>query len=1565
METSREDFPAALTRNAHKEAGNTSGASSATPLTRTQSRIPQTSASRRPRAGPPLTHETQAWSSPAGLSNLPNPTVAITTTTSTQDSAPAAKPRNVLRRKQSPASQERGSPRENFRKSSGRSDSSSSIPRSQNSLDSYSSQMDRSFTESPMEVQVAQKVELPRPVVQATGVYPELDRYRNIRVPTEGPGTDILFRLATHDLPPPTPLFSGGSSHSTFSASPSTHFSESPGPGPYSRDTTPTSMSSVSPGLVAPSRTALPKLRHASPADTRPPVSRRRAGSLSNDENLYGNDPQGLAAVREALTSSSSNSTVRDDRRDPKHKRSISSGPSSPPPRKSSQKLRKVSENDALPYKSGQPLARPTPMRSPSPAKSPAQRVFTSPQSGRVPPARPSREGTPNMASQFGGPVPIIHSNLSSTSVLERRQSGQLAQSALPRSTTPASGTDRTAVSRPALSREPTPAPRSDSSTGSHLTKPARPTRTPSPGVSGFKSRFGLFGRRKTDTDVPQIEKKERVARKGPAAGTGHEGYGRLAIGKRRSTNMSNPPKGAHGAISSSESLASAQTDPFLLERMNPVVIAGGEIIQNKNTSSEWSRTESDPSLALRRPSNESRNFSSTSLSSHDEPRNTLWPSAFPRDSLQSRRPSEGSDSDAPAVKSTLAYRRSLQRLRSSPDQQPLRLPKPIVTNGIAPAALGSIETTLPTDDSFAESHTEVGQEKGQHPTPKKLTKRPKSPRKWNLFSRSLNRSAPTLKKVEESAPVAATVKTVQSKPVAFYTMMDNSEQEDNAAERDMATILREAEVLPPVQPAAEKQAHESKPSLGIEQKVLHERKPSFGGEQKQTHDRKPSLGSELTQVHERKPSFGGEPKQLLHERKPSFGGEPKQLLHERKPSSGLTQTHERKLSLGVERRGRFPVKSSTPQTSAPSTSRLRTLSASREPRAQPAVTRPAPPAPATEKTTTARPSRLPQVGRIPKVVNTRPDQTSPKSFSRPFHRVSLQPPPLFAPTVDRDSVAMGPSPPELTTPELSKDESTEATVESSSPKPRTVSRDSCCSAMSDEAEQFLVFAPRKDSEFTVSSSSTNSGLLSYANQTAVVPGPTASLAEDEIWDEYNDLLGDVPPSATSSRGIPFYLEGYESRLAKKEAKPLVSPTINVPLPVSSTPRETKQNRESIDTCKSGSNSSHLSADMTARINAAFRFQSEAVPSTPFSVSEFVSGYGDRNSTVESPKAALAVHRSSSSSGQSIKHPGVRASDSSCTSEETPLSQVNLRVGSMTVSKWLTFGHVLFSPAREDLVPEVGSLKRHSILVIDGLGNDDWSFYAAETYPAATFFNLSPRAPIVEEPRTANSFTMSPPNHHQIQYLSHKDKFPFGPDSFSTVVFRFPSAAPEAYYRNVISEARRVLKPGGYIELAILDVDLVNMGNRTRRAVRRLKERINMQHPDYHLSSTADLVLRLLAKKGLIDVKTCRVGVPVASAITGRPAAEKDTGKKKKRDERSLAEMMNDETETGDENITKMVAKVGRWWYNRLYESAAGAPTSIWSDKALLAECEEWGTSLKLMVCHARMPETRSRVSSI
>ncbi|EXL65399.1 hypothetical protein FOPG_18373 [Fusarium oxysporum f. sp. conglutinans race 2 54008] len=551
----------------------------------------------------------------------------------------------------------------------------------------------------------------------------------------------------------------------------------------------------------------------------------------------------------------------------------------------------------------------------------------------------------------------------------------------------------------------------------------------------------------------------------------------------------------------------------------------------------------------------------------------------------------------------------------------------------------------------------------------------------------------------------------------------------------------------------------------------------------------------------------------------------------------------------------------------------------------------------------------------------------SPMSFSRSF-RASMQLAPANLEVYDSVSIAKGPSPSRSSTPvpDLTTDGST---VESTN---NLSSGDSNPPALSQVEKEFLAFSLRKDSEGTIDTSrSSCSGILAFSGSTAVIPPPYDPPAEDEVRDEYDDLRRD--DSSTSSQ---------ESKLASKE-KPLESPNVVF---------DKNATRQS----KATTISSTCSADLVERLGAAF--QPHPSPSTPFSASKFVSDYEDRITNNEAPTTGEVPRRSSRSSRET------KRSDASSSSEDgSPLAQVNLRVGSMMVSKWLTFGNVLFGDVRHELVPVEGSLKRHSILVIDGFGNDDWSFYAAETYPAPTFFNLSPRAPLPEELKSSSSsFPLSPLNHHQIQYVSHLDKFPFAPQSFTAVVYRFPVAAPEAYYRSILTEARRVLKPGGFIQLSILDVDL-NMGNRGRRTVRRLKERINEKTPDTSLGSTADLIVRLLGKVGFTTIKAARVGVPVASSVT-RSDSKADKGKatpEKKKDPPSLSEMMSDKSPLADEGITKMVSRVGRWWYTQCYENAAENPSgkSIWNDKSLLAESEELGTSLKLMVCCARAPLER------
>lgn len=837
-----------------------------------------------------------------------------------------------------------------------------------------------------------------------------------------------------------------------------------------------------------------------------------------------------------------------------------------------------------------------------------------------------------------------------------------------------------------------------------------------------------------------------------------------------------------------------------------------------------------------------------------------------------------------------------MQRLKSG-DQEAVRLPKPIDTRSqVVSPSVTSLDASIMSDDSMSDPSALPAVATKETPAvattsgPKKLMRRARSPRKWNFFGRSQPGAE---KKTDTAKTVAATVQVVQSKPVAFYTMMDSSEQDDSEPV-DLEEVLREARgvATSPEQPPMENA----------------------------------QLKRSVTEVPTR--------------------------------TNVADSQSDFQPPMQAKRAFTAPVATTVPPVS--------------ETKPTVAPVSPSDNQPPLASQAAGRPSRLPQVGRIPKVVSARAEGISPKSFSRPFHRLSVQMAPVKLDLQDEDSVAKGPSPPRPSTPEPGYEDSTSnisaliyGVPRLSPPVPNQT------------GQEFLSFSPRKNSQCTtITTSSSSGGLLTYADATAVVPEPNAPLAEDEIWDEYNDLLGDDTIRLSTSEGPswpkPLRLGGSEQESGRYIEPALESPTLSPP-PLPSLvealragmehPSLTFRRSDIADEVKRMLGSEPTPTSSATNLEPAGKQDEEAQPV---------------DATKEAPKPEV-VQRDSSCSGHQTRRSD--ASGSSQGSEDSsPLSQVNLRVGSMTVSKWLTFGHVLFSPVRDELVSVVGSLKRPSILVVDGLGNDDWSFYAAETYPAATFFNLSPRAPLPAEYRTESSFPLSPPNHHQVQYLSHTEKFPFGAQSFTAVVFRFPAAAPEGHYRSIISEARRVLKPGGYLELSILDVDLNNMGNRCRRTVRRLKERIHAEAPDTSLASTSDLILRLIGRRGFTDVKTCRVGVPVASTIAQSSGSEarlngkrnstglvgKDKTKSKK-DERSLPEMINDEGPVADESIAKSVAKVGRWWYSRCYESAAapGPRSSIWNDKALLAECQEWGTSLKLMVCHARVPDGRARVASI
>ncbi|KAG9239297.1 hypothetical protein BJ875DRAFT_221732 [Amylocarpus encephaloides] len=1355
-------------------------------------------------------------------------------------------------------------------------------------------------------------------------VFPELDRYgtrtEQATLSKIRSNADAPHRLATQDLPPPTPLPSGtpghsgvssshshrysGYSGSGYSASPSTRFSESPGPGgAYSRDTTPTSMSSQSPGLVAPMKMNAPRLRQGSPAQSRPPTTRRRAGSFPKESVEPTAEPARLPSLQESVTSSSSNSTVKGEvntNEQQKRRKRLTPPPPSPPPRKSSQRFKKMtSESPVTPSKSSQSPAKSW-MSSPSESASSKTRGVPVPSPSKsAPPVRPSRAGAPDLHAQLGEPVTVIQSNLLGLTLpSDRRQSAiQRNIATSPLQTQP--------VVRPSQgsripSRHPSPSPvltslgeASPVPAGLGIIPDLRPreqtqsrgtgTRTPSPSVPTSKSRFGLFGRRtKTAPEVTTVE-KDKGPRKGPAAGTGHEGYGRYArrnsgTGTGTGTGIvSRDRSQSRGASSRDSTGSNFAHDPFFLDRMSPVIIAGGgEIKENRNSNSELSRTESNTSLALTRPSLDSRGSSKSSLV-QETPRSTLWPSAWPKETSKrsgklaiptGRRPSDSSDDGA--GQPSLAFRRSLLRLHGS--ESTLNLPRPlnIPSRGVSPA-MSSMDASIMSDDSHLDLKPVISRgRKAETKRPKKLEKRAKSPRKWNFF----HRSQPTTKAKPDAPLQVAVGRPAEPKAPAMphYAMLDSSDEQYDMDPVDLEDILRDADVV--------ELSNDELDALQF-------------GNYKENLKRIENLHATV----ETPPSMEAAPAKADP---PTVFASPEPLPV--MPEMPRTDFHIRK------------------------------------------------------DTAPVRPSRLPQVGRIPKVVSARPQATSPKSFSRPFARLSTVHPFFEASTIDKQSVAVGPSP-QPSAPRLrSNDDETICVSAVESEKSKEGSGDSGLHAEGANHRDFLIFSKgRKNSEATTSSS----GGLSFVGTTAVIPEAGAELEEDEVWDEFDDLIenddGNPAASATSSHGVPFQYEGYESRRPRKSrirAKDSLTvpnpPAINEPLVDVSAKRRSEFATSSV-----------YSTEMTTRLQEALDIN--PTPTSAMSFGDFISGYGDRNNSTHGDLANN--HSSRKSVASSNRSGSTQFSEGSV----SPISQVNLRVGSMTVSKWLTFGHVLFSPARDEIAQLEGSSKRHAILVLDGLGNDDWSFYAAETYPTSTFYNLSPTRPLsaLERRSSSSTFPLTPPNHRQVQYTSPLQKFPFPSSNFHVVVLRFPGAMPETAYRNIIAESKRVLKPGGYLETAIIDLDMMNMGNRARRAVRGLKVKMQIADPSISLRSASDTFVTLIGKRGFSEIKTCNVGVPVASAIPSSMVERTKGAKKERKEEMSLADMMKDDSQVGDEGITKMVAKVGRWWYTRCYEMDVlpdGDPSrSIFNDQHLLSECEKWNSSFKLVVAYAQKPTVRRR----
>lgn len=1372
-------------------------------------------------------------------------------------------------------------------------------------------------------------------------------------------------KLSSTSLPRPA---SGFPAHSS---SPSTRHSESPGP--FSRTSTPTSMSSHSPGIVlAPSKSAS-RPRQLSPLRSRPPITRRRLGDAAHQEGLDSARPQGLPALRESLTSSSSSSTVKGvDRPEATEAqkgrtRSRLSPPlPSPPLRKSSKQYRKPRiECDTV---GGRFEASNTTeaccLDTTRASTASEQHINTSLQvsTQRRPPPRPSREGTPRLDDN--GPSPIIQSNLSRlvTTGHKRRESMEKATpvvavgkdmiypefASLVRSSTSASTSSKrpTEVLSPNLNEAPQRPSQDSQRSGQRAITPLQTDthsghakREPSPlsaTSSKSPSRFGIFSRhRKAPPESSDMEIRERLSKKGPAAGTGHEGYGKYARRGRSgsatisasrdrsisaNSNTSSAVRTSFSRKTSISSRGELEIDDFYLERLAPVVIPGGAAVLEDNgwTSEAYATSSGDRSAGISLSldtKTESQAATITGVSSGNGLTNL-------NSNLSSER--RGSRSlpqerdmlakmnrahyfpamDKPDRTPTLATRRLLHRSQTFKEAESFKVLPPINTRAITPSpSLGSHDTmqssVAQTDSSTILTEDISEGREGNWLKSRKTEKRTTSPRKWNFLQRA--HAPPKFVQRTGFYDHASSVQELpvtisrlpEARSVAHYAMIDEKDLSDSTTLED---LMQDAE--------------DGANSLEKQDTWYHIDMAEHA--EKQEHKMSMLLPSP--------PVF---PKEFTNQNRPAS------------PAVPLRQTE----GSGVP----------------------------------PTVLQPHP---EPEK------PRLRQVGRIPRVVSKRDrlHKPPPQSFSRPFTRTPVfenNPPALGAasenPIVQRPVLGI-----QTNFIQSRPFEGPEFGKPASAPVAATGTFSPA------DTREFLVFPSRAGSEVSVSSSS---AILSFGATTAILPQPDAALSEDEVWNEYDELLDSVGSSSSSKvlrttvnaprphlsgegtegtpeipghgdveRGLPV-IETQETRPDPLLPRPLLTPA-------------------PVETLPSPSRSSRLLSPV----------RSDGLPpSTPLSFSEFFAGYGDRSSggTKDQLQNDISGSRCSTESVHSTVSPSGDGQNRNTLlmarkTSSRSVGQPTVRTSALTVSRWLSFGRVLFSPAHT----EIQHSRQNRILVLDGIGNGDWSFYCALTYPSAIIYNLSAFQPgrinvdhPPSDPLHPSSDHLTPPtNHRQIHHASIAHPFPFPKGFFSAAVFRFPIASSDPAYRNAISECKRVLRPGGYLEMSVLDIDMVNMGNRARRAVRALKLRMQAQNPDISLQPASDNIQKMLGRRGFENLNRCMVGVPVAGLVSDSRAGSFDEETK------SLADMLKDPTgDEGVKDITKMVAKVGRWWYTRCYElgvlegeedaggegeemeNARERVASIWEDRALLKECERRETGFKLLICYAQKPVAVTR----
>lgn len=1332
---------------------------------------------------------------------------------------------------------------------------------------------------------------------QPSTLDPSYDTVLGVAIPAKGKARSPnlpprlipeLQALAYHT--PAAPYPPAPTSVSTI-GSPSTRFTESPAPwSAGTATTTPVSWSSASPALTSSYGMRTPDKKSKTVPVPNPPRSRLPRLPVPQPPP----PPPKIAAHED-------DARPIEARGRPSRKKSIlNSPPPTPPPRKSSVKRPGTSGrsgNNSI----DETLSKPGPHVRPSTAPSSVNRANGPPDtlgpedhidfsafnthdhlqhSIKNALTRSSRSGTLDLGESR---PTVVNTHKAAFKPQHRQLLESGFEDVLPRS--------RTAPAAPPQSSVP-------------VDKPQR-----SPSRLGKFSKLRVFGQRSTSKDAEKSPKK--LQRRGPSAGTGHEGYGKYAKrGRKQSSETAGTcsdsdrsqsssrrmPLFSHSRKNSTASRRTSQSelDDFIAPRLRPVVMRGG----------------SQTSVATDYPSSE-RGYSTSPDLRGMTPSPTTGEPPLPYDGrIRSPLSNASVESHSPTREDPvprLALRRSQ---RFAPGTEAMRLPAPIRTDDIyAPNAINSFDTSLSSTMPSSAALSLPSNEARIDPA---LLKEKKARRRWWNPFRPRPHGMVVQEPLSISSPEPEMAVIIASGPaprsIPYYAMLES--ESEGADPQQLGEYMSEA--ANPSQSPSPEQREICEPACERDSVLL----PA------------PPVWS----------------------------------------SEDLT------------------IPSSTAHTQSP-----------------------------------PRQPRLAQVGRIPKVVSRseREHKPSRQSFSQPFARSHA----LHQPVYGHHRQHSQDEPPQLQihTDVLPSRPFREA--ESLSAKPSSAPARSNPPQMgmpepcaSDLTQVSSIYSS------DVSTSSSSTGMISVLGPAMiptshemqaeqympVVRQPSIYAADEDVWNEFDDMIDHVmSPSRSPRSKSPVLIQPPPRRtLAGATSE---SPLIDYPVtrPVSRGRMPVHEPRRAIVDLSIGSRGTPavisppgtLLSDQSIgeeirlrRSRIVSALHSSYDPSSPFSMREFLKDYSEgRDSLGLSERlSSSTATRSTLTAAPLLEEPEKERSHQDNAilldvAERTrdPIQTSELHYASLEVSRWLSFGRVLFSPAQS----EIATLPERNVLVIDGLGNEDWSIYCAVTYEAARaiVYDMKEMSPF----KKTTPLDHLPHNHRRAEISSLGDRFPFQNAFFSVIVLRFPPAMSEAKMKNIITECRRVLVPGGHLEVMLLDFDFVNMGVQTRRAMRELKMRMVSRDGEVNLKPTIDNFQSLLGSRGFAGLNRFVVGVPVAgkaagstdssassrssggSYTRGPSDAPRVTGQHSQRGQNfSLSDLITDPSEGADAQIGRMVSKTARNWWQHCYEAAVipngDLSRSIFAEKRVLQECKMRASSFKLLIAYAQRPvfETRRRTMS-